>query len=869
MQSAAELYELFLAFAPLRIEAARREVEGAGEGQPAGLASSLVPFAVDASLLGAEGLSELARALVAAAGRAPRGELLGALSDLERATLELGRGDESGARTDESALRARAGALLALAPGDGSAEPARVGSHEPEVAPREAKPTDEEWVPELAEDMVGAFLDECGERVDGLGQKLLELEQRGHDAELVSALFRDLHTLKGSSAFAGLRRMNLVAHAAEDLVAELRAGKRAPTRSVIDALLAALDALRAILERAQRRAPIDVEPSAVLALLRNPDAAPAAPAPTLAVPGRDEAKREPAGGGTLRIEFEKVDLLLNLVGELVLARGRLAAAGERSGAIPTVVGHLRQRVVSSRDGGVRELGDELHRTERALAEASSELDAGLASLGSALGQMRDQVMKLRMVPIARLFTKYQRTVRELANKLGKEVHVELEGADTELDKVLVERLDDPLLHLVRNAVDHGVERPDVRLAAGKPRAGTVHLAARQRGGSIVVAIRDDGRGMAPEKLRARAVERGLLTEAEAAALGDREALELIFRAGFSTAEQLSDVSGRGVGMDVVRDAIHKLKGTIVLESEPGRGSTVELRLPLTLAITQVLVVRVGGETAAIPLDAVVSTQSLDADGGGRVELEAVAGAPTLRAHDRVVPVVDLGATLGLSHEPEGRGFVVVVDVAGELLGLLVDQLLGRREVVIKSLGPLLASAPFAAGATIVDDRVLLVIDLVAVSAAAASEPSRATPGPSARARKGLTVLVVDDSDVVREAVRRALEERGFDVLTAIDGADALEVAAAHPFDAVSTDVLMPRVDGVELTKRLRADPRHRDVPVVMLTSRDGRTDELRGLDAGADAYLAKPIDGAALARTLDKLLARKGAARAGAAKAEP
>ena len=864
MTTSAELYELFLALAPMRTAAARAALAQVEPARGRQLAAALVPLAVDALLLGADGVADLARA-IATSDEAAREAAARALDALDRAAGELGHGDASGARVDETALKQHADALR------------RRGSLPPPPLPAAATATpreraesaadDREWVPQVAEDMVGAFLDECNERVDGLAERLLELEPRSDVAELIGAIFRDLHTLKGSSAFAGLSRMNRVAHAAEDLVAELRGRQRQADRGVIDALLAALDVLRAILERAQRRLPIDIDTTAVLAQLRDPSR-PRADAPRAA---DDEdgaarpdagvvARRAQQGAGTLRIEFEKVDLLLNLVGELVLARGRLGAATERHSAIPHELSQLRRQIGHALDPGgttgQSPLLEELQRTERVLGESYGDLDGGLASLAQALGQMRDQVMKLRMVPIARLFTKYQRTVRELSHALGKEVKVELEGAETELDKVLVERLDDPLLHLVRNAIDHGIETPAVRMAAGKPRAGTMRLIARQRGGSIVVAIRDDGAGMDPERLKTKAVDKGLITDAEAAAMTDRDAFDLVFRAGFSTAATVSDVSGRGVGMDVVRQAITALKGTVVVESQKGFGSTIELRLPLTLAITQILAARVGGEAVAIPLDAVVSAQAV-----GTAELEAVAGSSAFRTAGRLVPVVDLAAVLDLDRSTDlahgSAGYVVVVDVGGEHFGLLVQQLLGRHEVVIKSLGPLLTAAPFVAGATLVDDRVLLLVDLQAVtSAAAATPPVRAASPTRSVTKNGRRILVAEDSPTVREGIRRAFEARGFEVAVATDGAEALEMARHADFDVVSTDVMMPHVDGYELTRALRADPRYANVPIVMLTSKDARIDHLRGLDLGADAYLTKPVDAGDLVRQVEALLAR-------------
>ncbi|MEZ4225492.1 MAG: response regulator [Polyangiaceae bacterium] len=856
-EGSAELYDLFLALAPSRASSARAALDATDPYERArGLMGAMLPFAVDATLLGADGLSALSRAIAAASG-APRESLEQALDTLEASARALEHGDESGARVDETALKELAASLAeATAPAqDRTAAPRATSA---------AASDDSVWEPTLGEDMISAFLDECVDRLEGLSERLLNLEQSEGDPELVGEIFRDLHTLKGSSAFAGLKKMNRVAHLAEDLIGALRDGKRQIDRNLVDVLLETLDALRAIVECARNRAPIDVDVSLLVQRLQDPsrrfeapsasDGAAATTAPHPEKEGRTgtSSAARPAAAATLRIEFDKVDQLLNLVGEIVLARGRLGSAQEVSNAVLRELPAIRKKLSGEAhsQGGMLE---DLQRTERVLAETQNDLDAGLSSLGLSVGQLRDTVMKLRMVPIARLFTKYQRTVRELANKLGKQVNVELVGAETELDKVLVERLEDPLLHLVRNSVDHGIELPEARRAADKPEAGRVRLSAAQRGGQIIVAIEDDGKGMDPDKLRDKAVEKGLLSVEEARGLSPRDCFDLIFRAGFSTADQVSDVSGRGVGMDVVRDTISKLKGTIVIDSELGRGTRMELRLPLTLAITQVLAAKVGEELVAIPLDAVVSAQAARAD-----EFEVVADGRCLRIGARLVPVVDLGMVLGLEAEAPLAGAsehnIVVVEVGSDQLGLIVHQVLGRHEVVIKSLGPLLAQTPCAAGATLIGDRVCLVADLGQVAAYARSSPApraarRAVAVP-ARAR----ILVAEDSDMVREAIARELTRAGFAVVAARDGREALELSQEQSFDAVCTDVMMPRMDGYDLVRELRRRPAYATTPVVMVTSKDARIDALRGADAGANAYLTKPVDGTALVRTLGELL---------------
>ncbi len=852
-----DLFGLFLALGEARLLEARAALAAHDRAR---LAGALVPLAVDAALLGAEGVSTLARAIVDA-----EGDTTSALEALARAVASLGQGDASGARADEAELVAIARGLEGQPRADARGSVASSGALD-----------DTAWIPALPEELIGAFLDECHERIEGLSTKLLDLEQEGVDAaggEGIRALFRDLHTLKGSSGFAGLTRMNRLAHAAEDLVARVRDGTAPCDRATIDVLLATVDRFRAIVDRAAARAPIDVEVDDVIARIRDPRAR-AAPSKSV-LPSAELARPAAPPVATLRVEFERVDQLQNFVNELVLARTRLVRATVGhvglGRELARIKRHLSELVTPEREGAaaLTAIVEELGRTERVVDEESIEVEGSLGSLGAALAQLRDRVMRLRMVPIARLFTKHQRTLRELGQSLGKKVRLELRGQETELDKVLVEQLEDPLIHLVRNAIDHGIEAPAARVAAGKPEVGTLLLRASQQGGAIVIEIADDGAGIDPARMRAKAVEKGVIDAHEAAALDDRGALDLIFRAGFSTAATVSDVSGRGVGMDVVRDAIERLKGAIDIRSEVGRGTSFELRLPLTLAVAQVLLVRVSGEDVALPIDAIA--RSVSATGGDAV-IEDIGGRPclveTLDEHVRRVPIVDLGAALGLEERAgdaravggSGRrgGQLVVLDApiaSVEAVAFECDALLGRHDVVVKPLGPLLVNAPLVAGASLLGDRVVLLLDVAAITrrGLSASAPVRlAAVARGARKR----VLVAEDADLVREALRHALEGAGYEVVVARDGVEALERARAAQFDLITTDVMMPRLDGYGLTRALRKSAEHARTPIVMVSSRDQRVDVLRGYDAGVNAYVAKPADVHALLKTIEELLAR-------------
>ncbi|HKE14557.1 MAG TPA: response regulator [Kofleriaceae bacterium] len=915
----------------------------------AGAAYDAFSIASQSLLMGAEPVGRLALAVERILDRILAGEVVGevalpyvasACHTLVQAFDALASPDRSGARVEGLPLeaaryeletllpvpgRARAAGPTAAAPDvplasltrrDGGAgappaapppRPAAAAAASASPTPAAAESADDgareagaSWTPKVDDDMVDLFFAEVNDRLEALAIKLVDIEGRPDDVELLRDVFRDLHTIKGSSAMVGLRPMNDLAHAAEDLVGQLRDGRRRAERPVVDALLAALDALREIASRASRRESPDLDTAPLVARLRDPRSAPAAlpaaeataaPADPAAAAALSAASRQ-----TIRVDFDKLDHLLNLVGELVLGRDSLRASigslSSLGGELSTdrqlarrleIMGGARHARAAggAAAGGARaaaprpvaaaalgELREELGRVERVLGDIAQELDGSSGRLDSVSAELREAVMRLRMVPVTGVMRKHHRTVRDLANGLGKRARVVLTGEDTELDKLLVEALDEPLLHLVRNAVDHGIEPPDARAAAGKPPEGTIHIRASQRGNQVLIEVADDGRGISPDVVRRRARERGLCTTEELDAMDEREVLELIFRPGFSTAEVVSDVSGRGVGMDVVRQTVvTRLKGSIDIRSTPGEGSTFALILPLTLAITQVLLARAGGEVFAVPLDTVVRTLTCQAD-----EVRLVQDREVLTVRDRQVPLVRLDEVLELSGGEVTAGdlCVILTEQAGDLFGLVCEGLLGKKEIVIKSLGDLLRAVPCAAGATLLGDRCALILDVPAIIARALAQ-RRA--GGMARARRDATaaaaavasaphILLVEDSDVVRESLRRLLTEAGYRVTAARDGAEGLTEAQAQRFDLVSTDVMMPRMDGYELTRALRALAEYRDAPIIMVTSRGERIDRVRGFDAGVDEYITKPHDRHLLLKAVARLLGER-AARGG------
>ena len=872
-------------------------------------------LAAQALMLGAQRVGNLASAIERCIGLLLKGELdpeqtmpalASSMEAIDKAFAEFEAADRSGARIESTPLAAATDALETLMPArDKVAAPrakasrpelhadplARQTRADPSLAETESPVSpalsagESAWHPEVDDDMLELFFVEVDDRIENLSVKLLDIEQRPGDQELLRDVFRDWHTIKGSSAMVALEPMTKLAHAAEDLVGQLREGQRMATGPVIDSLLAALDALREIASQAQNDRVIRLVLEPLYERLKQPESLAMANivATPLPPPDLDRAEEDlsalasPSRKGsrqTIRVDFDKLDSLMNLIGELVLGRDGLSTAisalsglsGELSG------GQQLSKILLDAERPERAelqvLGEELGRAERVLVDIFQDLDSSSGRLDTISADLRDSVMGLRMVSVAGTLRKHHRTVRDLARSLGKQVRLQLRGEETELDKLLVEAMDEPLMHLVRNAVDHGIESPEARTASGKSPEGTIHLSAAHVGNQVVIQIRDDGAGIDPERIKKRALERQLITPEASATMSRKEALDLIFHAGFSTAEVVSEVSGRGVGMDVVRQTIiTKLKGSIDIDSTQGQGSTFTLKLPLTLAIAQVLFARAGGEVFAIPLDSVTRTLILPTSA-----VEYIQDREFIAVEGEQLPLVRISRVLGLdsSHDDVANEIRVVLCKHGEgVYALVVEALLEKKEIVIKSLGDILEDVPCVGGATLIGDRCAIILDVAALIRRAVQGagtlgrmPNRPKKEESAGSSASSTdttgsnqsVLLVEDSEVVREALRRLLTQAGYRVVTANDGVEGVAAAQREKFDIISTDVMMPNMDGYELTRALRKTEQYRDTPIVMVTSRDERIDRIRGFDAGVDEYITKPHDRHLLVRTIKRLL---------------
>ena len=553
-------------------------------------------------------------------------------------------------------------------------------------------------------ELLTIYLEDARSHLEALDQCLLTLERDGLDPAVVAAVVGPLHTLKGNSGMMGFAAIKEYVHRLEDVFARVAEGGLRLTPAAFDQLFHGASALRDAVERACARhgAARDLAPEkAVLDnLLRQEagpapapaaaaDPAPAAPTAALAAPAPKAPPAAPrtvdahyiaTRSSTVRVDFSQLDHLLNLVGELIVYRTKLL-----------------------------QIGKDLAETVGGRA-AGRELMAAVHHVGGVSALLQETVMDIRMLPVRHVFERFPRLVRDLAHEQGKEIELILEGETTRVDKAIIDEIGEPLVHLIRNSVDHGIEDPQTRVARGKTRTGTVLLSAAQESNQVVITIMDDGAGIDAARVYRKAVERGILKGDEA--LSEREAVQLIFAQGFSTREAVTDLSGRGVGLDVVLKSIERLNGLIEVETVPGVGTKFIIQLPLTLAIISVLMVEVAGRAYAVPLASVVETVRLEAG-----ELHRINNRETLRLRERLIPVQRLAALFGLeAGEPDARPYVVIIGRGEKRVGVVVDGLKGQQEVVIKALDPAVTGEPpVVAGATIMGDgRVVLILDVAAL-----------------------------------------------------------------------------------------------------------------------------------------------------------
>ncbi|GAA9299396.1 chemotaxis histidine kinase/response regulator CheAY2 [Helicobacter pylori] len=538
---------------------------------------------------------------------------------------------------------------------------------------------------------------------------------------------------------------------------------------------------------------------------------------------------------TVRVDVRRLDHLMNLIGELVLGKNRLIR----------IYGDVEERY----DG------------EKFL----EELNQVVSSISAVTTDLQLAVMKTRMQPVGKVFNKFPRMVRDLSRELGKSIELIIEGEETELDKSIVEEIGDPLIHIIRNSCDHGIEPLEERRRLNKPETGKVQLSAYNEGNHIVIKISDDGKGLDPVMLKEKAIEKGVISERDAEGMSDREAFNLIFKPGFSTAKVVSNVSGRGVGMDVVKTNIEKLNGIIEIDSEVGVGTTQKLKIPLTLAIIQALLVGVQEEYYAIPLSSVLETVRISQD-----EIYTVDGKSVLRLRDEVLSLVRLSDIFKVDAILESNSdvYVVIIGLADQKIGVIVDYLIGQEEVVIKSLGYYLKNTRGIAGATVRGDgKITLIVDVGAMMDMAKSikvnittlmnesENTKSKNSPS-----DYVVLAIDDSSTDRAIIRKCLKPLGITLLEASNGLEGLEMLknSDKTPDAILVDIEMPKMDGYTFASEVRKYNKFKNLPLIAVTSRVTKTDRMRGVESGMTEYITKPYSGEYLTTVVKRSIKLEG-----------
>lgn len=741
------------------------------------------------------------------------------------------------------------------------------------------------------QEIIEDFLVESFEMIDQLDQDLIELENNPKDLDLLNRIFRVAHTIKGSSSFLGFDVLTRLTHNMEDVLNKARKGDLEITHEVMDVILESVDLMKALLEAIKDSGSDDrgIEIDNIVKKLEA-----VSNGESLSDVAQEEEKQEENGGEekdysnlsaqeveaeierllaerqeqdrqkrkakkqaqqekateakveekiekktekeikkaeapkeervpttsieqTVRVDVKRLDHLMNLIGELVLGKNRLLR----------IHGDISDKYNNN--------------------TLSEELNQIVSSISTVTTDLQLAVMKTRMLPIVKVFNKFPRMVRDLSRELGKSIELIMSGEETELDKSIIEEIGDPLVHIIRNSCDHGIESPEVRAERGKSETGKIILKAYNEGNHIVIEIQDDGKGLDPEALKSKALEKGLITDRDVATMSDKEAFSLIFKAGFSTAAAITNISGRGVGMDVVKTNIEKLNGIIDVESQLGLGTTLKLKIPLTLAIIQALIVGVQEEFYAIPLSSVLETVRISQE-----EIYTVDGKSVLRLRDEVLPLVHMSSIFEVKNDfgSAKEIYVVIIGLAEQKIGMIVDCLIGQEEVVIKSLGEYLKNIQGIAGATVRGDgKITLIVDVVAIMEMGKNIKVNLNKiieekqiQNANRTPKDFTVLITDDSSTYRAIAQNYLQEFGVQTLEAQNGLEALEILkkSEKNIDAVLVDIEMPKMDGYTLASEVRKISKFRNLPLIAVTSMNSKNDRIRGVEAGMTEYISKP-----------------------------
>ncbi|MBI5418025.1 hybrid sensor histidine kinase/response regulator [Candidatus Poribacteria bacterium] len=729
--------------------------------------------------------------------------------------------------------------------------------------------------------LLETFKEEASEHIKTITNGLIELEKDNENEEVLLNIFRSAHSLKGASALMGFTNIRDLAHKLEDIFGEVRDKKISITPEIITKMLQSLDELKSLLENKDKKE--EVKPGEIIEkpakeIIKNVAAEIKDEEQLISNRReldrrnierrktsrrtRDAEKTSTEKMQSIRIAVEKLDELMNLVGELVVTKisfdeplQKLLTTSNEIENVNKISLYIKKRLENFMHIFPKEEEEEMENNLSQLENSFSHMRDSLLFILNNLNEsmrkfdvicnnLQEGIMASRMLPLSTIFDEFHRSVRDMSLECHKEVNLIIKGADTELDKKILEEMKDPLIHLLRNAVDHGIELPDERISKNKIREGVVVINAFHQGSCICIEVEDDGAGIDRNILREKIVEKGLSTKKEVMNMTDNEILDFIFLPGFSTKKIITDLSGRGIGMSIVKKNVGELKGTIHINSVVGEGTKMSVKLPLTLAIMQVLLVKCKGETFAIPLSHIQETHRTPL-----IEVKTVEKKTVIDYYGQVIPLIYLHEVLKIKTDDKGEEKrevlpIIVLDSGDEKIGIVIDELVGRKEIVSKTLGNFLGKIKNVAGATIMGTgEVILILDVPSLLLNSKWIEKNSFLNkhkkPISESKKSKIILVVDDSLTTRELEKTIIENAGFNVDIATNGKDALDKVTKGKYDLIVSDVDMPLMDGFTLTRTLKESQEYKNIPVIIVSAKKSDEYKKKGIDAGAEAYIVK------------------------------
>ncbi len=733
--------------------------------------------------------------------------------------------------------------------------------------------------------MLELFQLECEELLKGLNRLILTLENQGKEKNSLEGIKRIIHTIKGSAKTIMINEISDFAHAAEDHLARLQ-GQKTIASDDVDYLLIIADWIKYLIQLAVEEKPFPPDLQTMIRHVSQGDNL--EPLPSLTekcfaenthsrnagnTSSTTETKEQSSvtedadvnilksdsPGGIQRISVKSLDSLFNLVGELYIKGtgidqlkndmiGTLTTAMLMTKCCKTLSSIIEEIDTSDstiNKPNIKHLVEELTQRSTNIQQRLNPLYQTIDDFNTQFqfltSSLKEEVMEARLVPLSQLFDIYPRIVRELAKSLGKTVQLEINGSDTKIDKSVIEILKVPLEHLIRNAIDHGIEPPEIRQSRGKAVSGKISFTAFRQGDEIIIRLEDDGQGIDAEVIRSKIVDQNRLSEAQAAKLQKKELLEFVFLPGFSTRDRADGFSGRGVGMSIVKTDIEKINGHVSIESSVGQSTLLTLRLPLSLVITHTLLVETNRQIYAFPTNMV--EEYLHVCPG---EIQTIGGKHMLHHHDKIVAVTWLNQLMGgefIQQNPDQLYPALLFQMGDSSVAIIADRFIGENEIVIKPLDSRLKKVQHMTGASISNDgKIILLVDVADILQTIkeahyifdVSKTEKTEPTQESK-----QILIVEDSLTVREMERKLLQSAGYDVTLAVDGQDGLNKIRQKPFDLIISDIDMPHLDGLNMTKTLKKDDKYCHIPVIIVSYKDSLEDKQKGLEAGADHYIAK------------------------------